>query len=630
MITTADRDGLLTDLDVEQRRAVTTEHTLVAVIAGAGSGKTRVLTRRIAWRIAEGSAAPQHTLALTFTREAAGELRRRLPGLGLSDRIEAGTFHAVAARLLRQHWTDRGRRPPGITGNRRALIASLPDVRRSELDGLMVEIDWAATRGLSGTAYLRAAATRRTAVSCERVAQTLDAYAELKRRRGLVDLEDLLVQTTATIERDAEFAEGLRWRYRHLLVDEAQDLNPLQHRLVDLLRSGRDDLFLVGDPAQAIYGFTGADPSLLVDVETRFPGIEVVRLTTNHRSTQQVVDAGVHVLGTAATATRSSRGDGEAVGIHMHADDGDEARSTAAAIAAADPALVRRGAIAVLARTHVTLDPVRAALRDLGVRLRRDGASRPGELRDLLRSAEQCSTSDALRGWISDLGEEIDDDDVDSPPREQDVRVRVYETLLTFLRERPTGDGGALRTWIDETDAFEEQLGGVELATFHAAKGREWHTVHLIGCESGLVPHRSATTTARRDEERRLFYVALTRATDRAHVHGAARRGGYRRTPTALLDGFESNTPDVIPPPSDLVGRRSHREETLDRLRAWRQRRAHAAGVVPEAICPDHVLAVIADERPVSVGGLAEVTGIGSITARSWFADIDAALHPDR
>ena len=630
MSTTADEATLLTDLDPAQRRAVTTEHTLVAVIAGAGSGKTRVLTRRIAWRIGQGSADPRHTLALTFTREAAGELRRRLPGLGLADRIEAGTFHAVAAQLLRQLWTDRGRRAPEITGNRRALVASLPDVRRAELDGLMAEVDWAAARGLTGSDYLRAAATRRSAVASEQVASVLDAYAELKRRRGLLDLDDLLVRTTAAIDRDPELADRLRWRFRHLLVDEAQDLNPLQHRFVDQLRAGRDDLFLVGDPAQAIYGFTGADPSLLVDVESRFPGVEVVRLTTNHRSTQQIVDAGVHVLGDDATATRSTRGDGAAVDVARHDDEDGEARAIAAAIAVADPDHVRRGTIAVLARTHATLDLVADALRSRDIRLRRDGTRRPGVVRDLVRSAQRCSTGDELRAWISDLGEEIDEPDLGAVPADGDSYVRVYETLLRFLRESPTGDGAALRAWIDDTDAFGEQIGGVELATFHAAKGREWHTVHLVGCESGLVPHRTATTTARRDEERRLFYVALTRATDRVHVHAAARRGGYRRTPTAFLDGFDPSVPPAVPPPAELVGARPPRDELLDRLREWRQGRAAVAGVVPEAICSDRVLAVIADERPTTAEGLALATGMGSITARSWFPAVDEVLRPTR
>ncbi|MGI9646397.1 MAG: UvrD-helicase domain-containing protein, partial [Ilumatobacteraceae bacterium] len=327
-----DADRLLADLDVDQRAAVTAESSLVAVIAGAGSGKTRVLTRRIAHRIADGSADARHTLALTFTREAAGELRRRLRRLGLREHVEAGTFHSVMLALLRQRWEDTGRRPLAIAADRRRLVGEALGDRRA-VEAVVTEIDWATARGIPPVDYAARArrAGRRPTIGTDRVEVAFADFEQLKRRRGVIDFDDVLGHAIRELRRDADFAAATRWRFRHVLVDEAQDLNPLQHQLVDLLRTGRDDLFLVGDPAQAIYGFNGADPALLLDVETRFPGIEIVRLPVNHRSTPQVVRTGVQVLragGQPADLT-SQRADGRPVEQIVADDERDEAARVA-------------------------------------------------------------------------------------------------------------------------------------------------------------------------------------------------------------------------------------------------------------------------------------------------------------
>ena len=329
-----DAAALLADLDPDQRTAVTAESHLVAVIAGAGSGKTRVLTRRIAWRIATEQADARHTLALTFTREAAGELRRRLTRLGMRERVEAGTFHSVMLAILKQRWDDTGRPAKTIVADRRRLVGDVlePSQRRG-IDGLINEIDWATARGVSADRYSATARRegRKPHAGVERAATVFGDFELLKRKRGIIDFDDVLALVIRDMEYDREFADTLRWRFRHLLVDEAQDLNPLQHRLVDLLRTGRDDLFLVGDPAQAIYGFNGADPALLVDVETRFPGVEVVRLPLNHRCTPQIVRAGVHVLAAASQPNElvSHRGDGAPVEQFVGADEAAEARHAA-------------------------------------------------------------------------------------------------------------------------------------------------------------------------------------------------------------------------------------------------------------------------------------------------------------
>ena len=371
-------DAVLADLDADQRRAVTTDARLVAVIAGAGSGKTRVLTRRVAHRIATGSADASHTAVLTFTREAAGELRRRLPRLGITERVTAGTFHAVAQQLLRQRWKDLDQPQRTIITDRRRIVRDV--VGGDDIDDVLEAISWAAARGLDAGAYERAAkrGEHRSPLGPDRVVSAMTSYRQEKRRRGVVDLDDLLALTIEALRSDPDFAAATRWRFRHLLVDEAQDLNPLQHQLVDVLRAGNDDLFLVGDPAQAIYGFNGSDPTILRDVSDRFPGVEVVRLPVNHRCTPQIVDVGAHALrtGDGETAVVSSRADGSRVEVVRHDDEHAEAEWVAGSIARLDPTLVRRSRVAVLARTHAALAPTREALRRRGVATRRavDGA----------------------------------------------------------------------------------------------------------------------------------------------------------------------------------------------------------------------------------------------------------------
>ena len=330
---------LLGDLDADQRAAVTTPSTLVAVIAGAGSGKTRVLARRIAYRVAGGTADARHTLALTFTRQAAGELRRRLRAAGLRESIEAGTFHSTALAVMRQRWADEGRPAPNIVNDRQRLLADVAG--RCPLDTIAAERTWCAARGVEPGDYVSAARTagRRVAIPPPTIAKVLADYELVKRRRGVVDLDDLLLVLRRELSADPAFGEVVRWRFRHVLVDEAQDLNPVQYDLLQLLLGPRRDLFLVGDPAQAIYGFNGADPSLLIEVDRHLPGVEVVRLPTNRRCSPQIVAAAQHVLSVSAQATIavSSRDDGPPVEIRSAEDERAEAALVARFVARQPP-----------------------------------------------------------------------------------------------------------------------------------------------------------------------------------------------------------------------------------------------------------------------------------------------------
>ena len=629
-------DGpLLADLDADQRRAVTTPSRLVAVIAGAGSGKTRVLTRRVAWRIGTGSADAAHTLVLTFTREATGELRRRLPRLGLPARVPAGTFHSVALQLLRQRWADLDRRPLELVPDRNRLLGEVVGGRSHLDDGLVGDVAWATTRSLDGAEFARAASRGdyRPFHDTTRVVEVLEAYTAAKRQRHQIDLDDVLALAASELERDPAYRAAVHWRYRHVLVDEAQDLNPLQHRLVAAL-AAPGDLFLVGDPAQAIYGFTGADPALLLEVESRFPGIEVVRLAVNHRSTPQIIAAGAHVLtvdadlGDHAAALTTTRPDASRVQLVGIDDEDAEARAVAARLAACDPSLVRSGRVAVLARTHATLTAVEAALAAGGVPVRRspDGPASP--LAALLRQAYRATSATALRVWAHDLleaaAESVDAGEagagLDSP------EVRVARAVADYVLEHPTGDGAGLRSWVDTTDPFGADVSGVELLTFHAAKGREWHTVVLVGCETSLVPHRSARSIAARAEEARLLYVAITRATDDLTICWTARRGGYQRKVSPFLEGFESTTPPAVPPPAHLLRERSPEDVLHERLRGWRASVARHADMLPEAVCSDRTLTMIVRTRPTSPEELDATTGLGGITSRRLWPTLREVL----
>lgn len=638
-----DAESLLVDLDPDQRRAVTAEGHLVAVIAGAGSGKTRVLTRRVAYRVATGTADARHTLALTFTREAAGELRRRLTGLGISDRIEAGTFHSVALALLRRRWADTGRRAPTVVDDRSRIIGEMLAGRSGrpgpELGDLVAEIDWASARGLDPEGYGRAvrSGARRSRVA-DRVPELLDAYRQEKRRRGIVDFDDLLGVSVAEMRRDPRFAEATRWRFRHLLVDEAQDLNPLQQAFVDMVRDGVDDVFIVGDPAQAIYGFTGSDPGLLVDVERRFPGVEVIRLPVNHRCTPQVVAAGVSVLGHAGVSgdLRSGREDGAAVTITGHADERAEATAVAAAIARLDPGGTRRGQAAVLARTHVQCRLVEEALRAAGVPVRPRGLDADPDTRRALDTARRRQSATALRDWAHSV---LDDTSANAPADAPDevatsavTPAMVAAAALDHLRHQPDGDGATFATWIATEDPFgRRDRDGVEVLTFHAAKGREWHRVWIVGAETGSVPHRSATTKEALAEEARLLYVAITRATDHCAISHAERRGGYRREPSPFLAAVETGSSAPVGPPPEIAAvlaarRRDPGQIRRDALHRWRADVARATGAMPESICSDRVLTRLADEPPTTTEELDRLTRWGPLTSARLLPGLLTAL----
>ena len=457
-------------LTVTQREAIESDQPLLCVVAGAGAGKTRVLTLRVARRVRDGSIEPDRTLVTTFSRKAAEELRTRLYSLGVSG-VKAGTFHRTALGLLREHRELRGRPLPQLLPDRRRLLAEVTtgDARRTRaLDG---EIGWAKARLVSPEQYEAEARRhrRRSGLSAEQVADAFTRYEAERTRRRLLDFDDLIVSCADALAGDSEFADSIRWRTRHLFVDEMQDVNPAQFRLLTAMLADEPDLFVVGDPNQSVYGFNGADPTLLNRLPEILHGTAVIRLDENHRCTPQVVAVATAVLndgstsGTAAEVAlpRTTRVDGPVPKIVSHASDEDEAMWVAGQVKMSRTPGRQWSSIAVLTRTNAQLATVQAAL---------DKARVP----NLIAGADLGPASD-LRGD----GE----------------------------RRRFDGDGDEGQR--DENPSDRDR---VVLTTFHRAKGLQWPTVIVLGLGAGLMPIASAQTPAAIEEERRLLYVALTRS----------------------------------------------------------------------------------------------------------------------
>jgi DNA helicase-2/ATP-dependent DNA helicase PcrA len=649
-------DDLLAGLDDAQREAVTTTALPLCVLAGAGSGKTRVLTRRIAWRCATGLDDPRRVLALTFTRAAAAELGARLRALGLRDGVRAGTFHAVAWRELRARALDAGRTPPVLLDRPARLLRRTTDLDPTAVAALAGELAWTRARGIALDRYpAEARRTERSAdVAPEQVVELGHAYEREKRRRGLVDFDDLLEHLAADLVEDPAYAAALRWRFTHLYVDELQDLNPLQHRLLEAWRGGRPGLTAVGDPNQAIYGWNGSDPAFIERFADIYPGATVVAIGRNYRSVTPVLDLANALLdagGLGGVRLEGVRGEGDAPRVEGYENDEDELVALARAVHDAHVPGTAWSHQAVLARTNALLGPVEAALRAAGVpvRVRGRAAFRDHpEVRAVLRELTDPRAS--LTDLVARLGVDGDGDGdgdgvdhagLDAPGAGGDggsvaVRARLLALAERYLAEHHTVDGRGFRGWL--LSEVDDLPGGdaVEVTTFHGAKGREWPTVHVVAVEDGFVPVAGARSAAARVEERRLFYVACTRAEQRLRISWAARRslaGGspVARRPSPFLEDVAAVLerqrraatpvrPPAVPRPHAPSGPLDPAPQRLDALRRWRATRARAAGIAPAALVPDAVLARVAQAAPSDAEALASIPGTGSLLL-AGFAD---------
>jgi DNA helicase-2/ATP-dependent DNA helicase PcrA len=634
------------DLNEAQRRAVTTDAAPLCILAGAGSGKTRVLTRRIAHRVASGTAEADRVLALTFTRKAAGEMASRLRGLGVPGRPTVGTFHAVAYAQLRRRWADRGESEPALLDRKVRIIGPLMRGSTAVPADVAGEIEWAKARMINPSAYAMQAtkAGREPPLPATDIAELYRRYEKEKRRRGLVDFDDLLFQLAKAIEDDESFADAQRWRFRHLFVDEFQDVNPVQHRLLTAWLGDRPDLCVVGDPNQAIYAWNGADASYLTDFTRRFRTAEVVRLDENYRSSPQILAAANAVLADGfvkGAELKANRPAGPMPDVQPYPDEQAEADGVVDGIRTAHQPGSQWSDFAVLVRTNAQTVVIERALTEAGipVRVRGDGA--------FLQQPEIRQALQDLR--TGRLAERVDELESRLPLIVPEDRRANVETLITMAREYlaadPAGTPAGFSGWL--TAALRHDAGGteadaVDLVTFHRAKGLEWPVVFVCGLERGLVPIGRAETPAERAEERRLLYVALTRAERELHCSWAMQRTFGTRTmnrqpspwiaviqsacgrPAAAMSGpgRAAGAGAATGPKKLRASALAPDPPLLAALKSWRLERARKAGLPAYIIFPDKTLEAIAAARPANDHELLAIPGVGPVKLASWGREV--------
>ncbi|WP_425268806.1 ATP-dependent DNA helicase UvrD2 [Kitasatospora cheerisanensis] len=573
-------DAVLAGLDPEQRAVATALHGPVCVLAGAGTGKTRAITHRIAYGVRSGVYHPAQVLAVTFTARAAGEMRGRLRQLG-AEGVQARTFHAAALRQLQYFWPRAvGGDVPRLLERKVQLVAEAAGrsglrVQRTELRDLTAEVEWAKVTQVVPDDYPAAVAksAREAPRDPAEIARVYATYERTKQERGLIDFEDVLLLTAAILEDRPEIAERVRSQYRHFTVDEYQDVSPLQQRLLDQWTGGDGgaSLCVVGDASQTIYSFTGATPDYLLNFRQRHPDATLVKLVRDYRSTPQVVHLANGLLSQArgqAAQHRlelvSQREAGPEPAYREYPDEPTEAESTARLIRDLLGTGVRASEIAVLFRTNSQSEVYEQALADLGISYQLKGAERffeRPEVREagvLLKGAARAA-DDPLTAGAPDLAAQVRavlatrGFSATAPAGSGAVRER-WESLNALVRlaeefetaRRAAGETADLAAYVAELDAraaaqHAPAVEGVTLASLHAAKGLEWDAVFLVGLTEGTLPIIYAKTDEQIEEERRLLYVGVTRARRFLTLSWSLSRspgGRASRKPTRFLDGL--------------------------------------------------------------------------------------------
>nr|WP_157032426.1 ATP-dependent DNA helicase UvrD2 [Kitasatospora cheerisanensis] len=571
---------MLAGLDPEQRAVATALHGPVCVLAGAGTGKTRAITHRIAYGVRSGVYHPAQVLAVTFTARAAGEMRGRLRQLG-AEGVQARTFHAAALRQLQYFWPRAvGGDVPRLLERKVQLVAEAAGrsglrVQRTELRDLTAEVEWAKVTQVVPDDYPAAVAksAREAPRDPAEIARVYATYERTKQERGLIDFEDVLLLTAAILEDRPEIAERVRSQYRHFTVDEYQDVSPLQQRLLDQWTGGDGgaSLCVVGDASQTIYSFTGATPDYLLNFRQRHPDATLVKLVRDYRSTPQVVHLANGLLSQArgqAAQHRlelvSQREAGPEPAYREYPDEPTEAESTARLIRDLLGTGVRASEIAVLFRTNSQSEVYEQALADLGISYQLKGAERffeRPEVREagvLLKGAARAA-DDPLTAGAPDLAAQVRavlatrGFSATAPAGSGAVRER-WESLNALVRlaeefetaRRAAGETADLAAYVAELDAraaaqHAPAVEGVTLASLHAAKGLEWDAVFLVGLTEGTLPIIYAKTDEQIEEERRLLYVGVTRARRFLTLSWSLSRspgGRASRKPTRFLDGL--------------------------------------------------------------------------------------------
>lgn len=575
-------DRILGGLDEEQREVASTLTGPLCVLAGAGTGKTRAITHRIAYGVHSGVYSPQRLLAVTFTARAAAEMRSRLRDLGVPN-VQARTFHAAALRQLQFFWPQAiGGTLPSLLDHKANMIAEASrrlrlSTDRASIRDLAAEIEWAKVSMLTPANYLENAQGRGTpgGLDLTAVSRVFQAYEDIKTDRNVIDFEDVLLITVGILQEDPKVAATVREQYRHFVVDEYQDVSPLQQRLLDLWLGERDELCVVGDASQTIYSFTGASPQHLLGFKARYPKATVVKLIRDYRSTPQVVKLANDLLGSrrsggpAADAAWApplklvaQRPAGPDPRFVECPDDEAEAAVVAGKIQELLNAGVKASEIAILFRTNGQSEAHEQALASAGIGYQLRGGERffaRKEVRDAilqLRAATRAvaegpqeSLGQVVRDIIASLGY------TENAPHSGGALRERWESLaaLVALADELSATRGESFTLAEFVNELQERsvaqhaptVQGVTLASLHAAKGLEWDAVFLVGLSEGLMPISFADSPEDVDEERRLLYVGITRAREHLNLSWSTARtpgGRANRKPSRFLDGLRPDS----------------------------------------------------------------------------------------
>ena len=663
-------DDLLQALDPEQRAVALALRGPVCVVAGAGTGKTRAITHRIAYGVATGVYKPTEVLAVTFTNRAAGEMRGRLRSLG-AEGVQARTFHSAALRQARYFWPQvYGGEFPELTRSKIPLVNEAARrcgirVDAPVLRDLSAEIEWAKVSNVRPTDYARLSVRGRrevAGVDGATIGNVFAAYEDIKRDRNRIDMEDILLVTAAILAEDERVAAQVRRQYQWFVVDEYQDVNPLQATLLNLWLGGRNDLCVVGDPLQTIYSFAGASPEILGSFSRTYPDGQRHELVRNYRSTPQILAAANAVFGrntkVKGVRLQSQQEAGDPVTYVGYSDEVAEANAVANEIALLHRSGVPYKEMAILFRINAQSETFEEALGQHGI---------PYVLRGVERFFERAEVRQGitlLRGAArSGQGEDAD----------LVGEVKAVLASIGYAEKAPTGTGAVRDRWeslhalvsmaadLGEADeaagltklvadldrrashAHAPAADGVTLATLHSAKGLEWDAVFCIGMHEGMMPSIHAQSDAEVEEERRLFYVGLTRARNNLMISWAASRnpgGRASRKATRFLDNLlpanhKARQTDRSPRESKVARCRvcnsmlapgadrkrgrcedcpSNYDEVLyEHLREWRTGQASEQRVPAYVIFTDATLQGIAESRPEDIAGLSRIPGIGKV-----------------
>jgi DNA helicase II / ATP-dependent DNA helicase PcrA len=622
-------EQLLAGLNEDQRRAATAVRGPVAILAGAGTGKTTTITHRIAYQVASGAFPARRILAVTFTEKAAGELKGRLARLGVEG-MEARTFHAAGLSQLGRLWERHTGDPlPEILDSKAPLIASLanalpPPHRFMPRGELANEIEWAKNRLVPPTGYLEEVAYtgHEPPIPAELMHRVYDGYERRKQRTGRIDFEDMLGMAVRLFDEHPATAVEVRERFHAFTVDEYQDVNPLQQALLERWLGGRDEVCVVGDDYQTIYTFTGASPEHLLSFPERYPHATVVRLEQNYRSTPQVLAVANRLagrLGGFRKELRATHGDGPTPTVRALPDTEAEVGFVVGEVRRLSAEGVPPEEMAVLYRINARSEPFEEAFAAAGIPYQvRDGAflRRPGP-RSVLARLRRTAVADPLAaveqatvavGYDPDT----EPDDAEEVTRQADLG-RLRALAAEFAAAHPDGDVAAFVGELGHRFSAERSARGVNLLTYHRAKGLEFDAVFLPRLLDKELPFRSGRAIADPEEERRLLYVGITRARRYLFLSRPleprtqpspflAELGVTTSAPATPRNAPRSPGPKVTAPTEGPL---------FDRLKEWRRQRAKADGVPAYVVFHDATLAAIAEGRPHSHAALATISGIG-------------------